>query len=133
MKKIEVRIEQFRSLASEREEFLLCREKHLSKIVITDTYASDRPAYEQVDWIEFPINAEVIICKKYEDENRKEFSITRIQNGKEYIICERNEYTDCLTDDEYNFFFEQFDETIEELKRKKFFRIHFAESAYLVA
>ena len=117
MKKFSTSIGQFKNILAEREEFLMCRQKHVEKIQITETYSSKNPS-EQIDWIEFPISADVILCRRYEDADKRNFRISRVKNGKELIICEKSNYNYCLTDDEFKNFFDEFDSCVKSFRKK---------------
>ena len=116
MKQVMVQLDQFRGILANRTEQIMCRSKHSDKVKVVDTY-SDR-FNERTDLVKIPISAEIIVCRKYEDANMKEFSISRIQNGKTEMLCQKSDSVENLSTDEYNFFFEDYDSAIEELQKK---------------
>lgn len=117
-----VKTEQFFGLLAQRKEYVLTKARNLDKIEIERTWKSEAPD-EETDWVKFPINAEMIFVRKYEDDQRTEASIEKIQNGKTITILEMNEYLDNISAEEYGEFFEEFNRQVENFKKKGFVEI----------
>lgn len=122
MKMKSVKTEQFFGLLAQRKEYVLTKARNLDKIEIERTWKSEAPD-EETDWVKFPINAEMIFVRKYEDDQRTEASIEKIQNGKTITILEMNEYLDNISAEEYGEFFEEFNRQVENFKKKGFVEI----------
>lgn len=105
MKKINVELTNDRQY---KEEFILCRKKHVAKLSHEYTWVGSE---DTVQWVEFPISADVVVARYHHNGNDwTEMSIVRIQNGKEMrVFCSDN-----LED------YDHFQEVVEGLKKKGF-------------
>lgn len=117
-----VEIEQFFGVLARRREYVMAKPKNLDKIEVERTWESSCPQ-EATDWVKFPISVEIMVVRKYEDDQRTEASIEKIQNGKTITILEMNEFFDSISDEEYGEFFEEFDSQVENFKKKGFVEI----------
>ena len=102
MKKITVDLRQFYGMLAQRKEYLMARPKSIYKIKIETIWQEDDEENEEAT---FPINADVLVVKQYEGEDRTEMSLSRIQNGKNEVIYEVNGFNEDIEADEIEAFF----------------------------
>ena len=125
-----VELNQFNGFLAYRKEFIMTR--HPKKVVIECVFQqTGLGPFEATEIARFPINVEVIVFKQYQDDNRVEFSVEQIQNGKTIHIAYDSEYVDDLYDvpddlsdddcaDDREFFFDRFERLIESFEKKGF-------------
>lgn len=119
-KMIMITLHQFSSFLATREEFIMCRPKHEKKVDIKEVYSySDPFESESDDNVYFHISADVLVCRKYEDDNRIELSIEHIQNGVSHELCSLNKYLSWLVEPDYDTM-DKYEEIIKSFKKRGF-------------
>ncbi len=87
--------------------YVFARPKHVSKIKIMETAHFDGPEESNFD-VSFPFSAEVIICQ--EDCYNSTRSITKYQNGQEFILFESTIFAEDSS--------EKYNQTILDLQKR---------------
>lgn len=122
MKTKTVKLETLSGTIAHREEFLMVKHSNVGKISWEYVWESTHPA-ETVGYATFPISIEVLVVRKYEDGNRCSFSLSKIQNGIETVICEDNADMDTLSSEKYEIFFEELESSIKSFEKRGFVRV----------
>lgn len=95
-----------------REEFVMCRRKHITKLSQEYTWIGNEESEEYVD---FPISVEVVVARYHHNGSEyTEMSIVRIQNGVENVIFESEDLDD----------YGGFKKAVEDLEKKGFQRVY---------
>lgn len=120
MKIIFEELNQFTSDLALRQECLLTRKKNLKKINVQETWSSTT---ETTEWVSFPINVEVVICKEYQDGQTQEYPIFHIQNGKKEVLMDETWYIEDSTNEYFEELTNQYKAIIRSFKEKGFLEI----------
>lgn len=120
IKKLEVNF--FNGMLSETEEHVYTREKHFDNLDIRNIWSSNCPT-ETTDEVTFPISADLLFTRYSSGNGIYEFFIKRIQNGKEEIIYDINEYRENTTWEDEQKSQDKFEELISGFAKKGFFQV----------
>lgn len=115
MKEVSVELNQFNSDLAYRKEYIMARPRHIRNIEMRCAWHDD---LQSADWATFPISTEVVVVRKHESEQTITYSIEKVQNGKTTTICELNGYLDMLEDEDIDDFFEEFENHLEDFRKK---------------